>query len=430
MRTWPPVKTDMSGAWRTIVSGLLISLCATSAPAQDAAAVAGLAGQPPVKAALESARSSEPQTIQDQVRFCEVPAPPFKEAARGELVRNAFQELGLRNVRVDRVGNVLGDRPGTQPRPRLVVAAHLDTVFPEGTPVKVTREKSGLLRGPGISDNCRGLAVIVGAVRALNAARVQTAGPVTFVANVGEEGLGDLRGVKALFTDTLKGQIDRFVSIDGGSLYVTNVGVGSHRYRVTFKGPGGHSFGAFGLANPANALGRAVAKIAEIQVPSQPRTTFNVGRIGGGTSVNAIPADAWMEIDMRSSDANHLAALDTRIQAAIAAAVDDENRRWRGSPPISVVTELVGDRPAGALPANAPIVLAVQAAGRALGLAVPLGEGSTDANLALSLRIPGVAMGGGGEGSDAHAIGESWNPVESWKGTQHVVLAIVALSQP
>src|SRR5207245_9256352 len=180
-------------------------------------------------------------------------------------------------------------------------AGHLGTVFPEGTDVTVKRE-GAVLRGPGIGDDCRGLAVLVAIIRALKQANVQTPGSITFVADVGEEGLGDLRGMKQLFNDTMKGQIDRFVSIDGSGVSITNVAVGSHRYRVTFKGPGGHSFGAFGLANPIGALGRAIAKLSELQVPRQPKTTFNVGRVGGGTSVNSIQFDGWLEVDMPSSD--------------------------------------------------------------------------------------------------------------------------------
>lgn len=403
------------------------------AHAQNAAIVRTVMADSRVAAALEAARTSESRTIDDQVRFCEVPAPPFNETARGELLRKAFVDAGLRNVRVDRAGNVLGERPGTAAggRPRVVIASHLDTVFPEGTPVKVSRDRNGVLRGPGIGDNCRGLGVLLAIVRSLNGAGVQTPGSVTFVANVGEEGLGDLRGMKALFAETMKGQIDRLVSIDGGGLYVTNVGVGSHRYRVTFKGPGGHSFGAFGLPNPANALGRAVAKIAEIQVSAAPRTTFNVGRIGGGTSVNAIPSEAWMEVDMRSSDAAQLAAVDAKVQAAIDAAVAEENRRWKSTSRVTVTRELVGDRPAGTLPPTAPIVQAVQAVGQALfGTPTMLGEGSTDANLPLSLNIPAVAIGGGGDGADAHATTESWTATDSWKGTQNAVLVTVVLAQP
>lgn len=398
---------------------------------QDSSVVSAVLTDPKVKAALEAVRSTEPQTIADQVRFCEVPAPPFKEATRGDALRRAFQEVGLRNVRVDRAGNVLGEHPGVAQAPKVVVASHLDTVFPEGTPVKVSRDRQGVLRGPGISDNCRGLAVLVGVARALRDANLQTAGPVTFVANVGEEGLGDLRGMKALFQDTLKNQVDRFVSIDGGGLYVTNVGVGSYRYLITFKGPGGHSFGAFGAPNPANALGRAMARIAELQVPAMPRTTFNVGRIGGGTSVNAIPAEAWMELDLRSADAAQLASLDAKVQGLVDSALADENRRWRAGARLTVTKQVIGDRPAGSLPASAPIVQTVQAAARAiLGTSVPLSEGSSDANLPLSLGIPAVTIGGGGQGEDVHAASEWWDPTDSWKGTQHALLVTVALAQP
>ena len=339
---------------RTLGLAVVIVLaCAAAAGAQQPAAVPALLRDRAVLAALDVAKATEPQIIADQIRFCEVPAPPFNERARGEVLKAEFTRLGLQNVRVNRVGNVLGDRPGAAERPRLVVAAHLDTVFPEGTDVQVRREGS-ILRGPGIGDDCRGLAVLVGVVRAMRQAAVQTPGTITFVANVGEEGLGDLRGMKALFGETMKDQIDRFVSVDGTGLHITIVAVGSHRYRVTFKGPGGHSYGAFGLASPIDALGRAVAKIADIQVPPEPRTTFNVGRIGGGTSVNAIAAEAWMEVDIRSSDARALADLDTKIQRAIDAAVSEENARWGRPGVITVTKALVGDRPAGKVPESAP----------------------------------------------------------------------------
>ncbi len=308
-----------------IVGGLSVLLATSPTFAQQTVDVAALARDSRVRAALDLAQSGEADTIADQIRFCEVPAPPFKEAARGEVLRRAFVDLGLQNVRVDRAGNVLGDRPGAAARPHLVVAAHLDTVFPEDTNVKVTRQ-GALLKGPGIGDNCRGLGVLVAIIRSMNKAGVETPGLVTFVADVGEEGLGDLRGMKALFTETLKGQVDRFVSIDNAGIHVSVIGVGSHRYRITFKGPGGHSFADFGLPNPANALGRAVAKIADLQVPNDPRTTFNVGRIGGGTSVNAIPSEAWMEVDMRSSSPAALAALDARVQQAVDKAVGGRER--------------------------------------------------------------------------------------------------------
>jgi acetylornithine deacetylase/succinyl-diaminopimelate desuccinylase-like protein len=262
-------------------SGLALALAVGAVQAQSGAATpADLLKDPAVKSAIDAIKATEAQTVADQIRFCEIPAPEFKEEARGQELKRVFTQLGLQNVRVDKVGNVLGDYAGAAAHPHLVLAAHLDTVFPESTDVKVKREGT-VLKGPGIGDDCRGLAVMVAIVREMKKANVKTPGSITFVANVGEEGLGDLRGVKELFNTTLKGQIDRFVSIDGTGVHVTNVAVGSHRYRITFKGPGGHSFGAFGLANPMGAMGRAIAKIQELQVPKQPRTTFNVGRIGG-----------------------------------------------------------------------------------------------------------------------------------------------------
>ena len=380
-----------------------------------------------VKAAIAGAKASEAQTIEDQIRFCEIPAPSFKEEMRGAELKRVFQELGLENVRVDKAGNVLGDYPGAAPRPRFVIAAHLDTVFPEGTNVKVKRD-GHILRGPGIGDDCRGLAVLVGVVREMKKAHVQTPGSITFVANVGEEGLGDLRGVKELFNTTLKDQIDRFVSIDGTGVHVTNVAVGSHRYRVTFKGPGGHSFGAFGMVNPMGAMGRAIAKIQEMQVPKQPKTTFNVGRVGGGTSVNSIPFEGWMEVDMRSSDPAALAAVDANFQKAVDQAVAEENQRW-GRGTITVVKELVGDRPAGSTPENSAIVRTGLAAATALGFNANLGEGSTDSNLPMSLKIPAVTIGAGGRGSNAHALDESFDTTDAWMGTQYALLLTVSLAR-
>jgi acetylornithine deacetylase/succinyl-diaminopimelate desuccinylase-like protein len=308
------------------------------------------------------------------------------------------------------------------------VAAHLDTVFPQGTDVKVTRQ-GNLLRGPGIGDNCRGLAVLTAVARAIKLAGVRTPGTITFVANVGEEGLGDLRGVRELFGGPLKGQIDRFVTIDNAGADVTTEAVGSRRYRITFKGPGGHSFGAFGLANPANALGRAIARIADLQVAGHPKTTFNVGRVGGGTSVNAIPFEAWMEVDLRSADSGELAALDTRFQRAVDAAVAEENARWGGRQTISAAKDLVGNRPPGSTPASSSIVRTAQAVARAMGVDASLGEGSTDANIPMSLKIPAIAIGGGGRSIENHAPQESFDATDSWKGTQNALLLTIALAQ-
>jgi tripeptide aminopeptidase len=409
------------------VAALGAAVAARAVQAQLPGRVAALAQQSEVKAALEHARTTETETIAEQIRFCEVPAPPFTEAARGKLLREAFTRAGLENVRTDAAGNVAGERRGASQRPHLMIAAHLDTVFPPETNVKVSRN-GPVLRGPGIADNCRGLAVLVAIARALGAGGVRTAGSITFVANVGEEGLGDLRGVKALFTRPPV-PIDRFVSIDGGGINVSHIAVGSHRYRVTFKGPGGHSYGAFGLANPVGALGRAVARLSDVQVPAQPKTTFTIGRIGGGTSVNAIPFEAWMEVDMRSASAAALAALDARFQSAVDEAVADENRRWSRPGMITAVKDLVGDRPAGETAAGAPIVQTALAVGKALGLAPGLSEGSTDANLPISLKIPAITIGGGGAGSNGHALSESFDTTDSWKGTQNALLLAIALAQ-
>ncbi len=413
---------------QSFVLGVMTLAFGIQARAQPQSTVATLAQDPRVRAALEAAKATEPRTIEDQVQFCEVPAPPFKEAARAALLRRAFADVGLQNVRLDRVGNVLADRPGQGLRPRLVLAAHLDTVFPDGTDVKVRRSGS-ILRGPGIGDNCRGLAVLVAVARAMKQADIQTPGTVTFVANVGEEGLGDLRGVKALFGETLKGQVDQFVSIDNAGSAISTVGIASRRYRITFKGPGGHSFGDFGLPNPANALGRAVAKIADFQVSGSSRTTFNVGRVGAGTSVNSIPEEAWMEVDLRSSTGAAIVSLDTTLQRTVERAAADENERWGRPGVVTVGTAIVGDRPAGRQPETSPIVIAATAAASVVGASAFFSESSSDANLPMSLKIPAIAIGGGGRSEGSHTLQESFDATDSWKGTQHVLLLTVALAR-
>ena len=400
---------------------LAAGVCLGQSPAE-------LNTDPTVRAAVEAARRNEPRTVELQARLCEIPAPPYQEAARGQELQRLFQELGLRDVRVDAAGNVIGVRGGKAPRPNLVFAAHLDTVFPAGTNVQVTRA-GDLLKGPGIGDNCRGLAVMLAVIGALNEAQVETHGTITFVADVGEEGLGDLRGMKSLFFDSLKGQIDKFVSVDGTGLGITHIGVGSNRYKVTFKGPGGHSYGAFGMANPIQAMGRAIAKIDALEVPSQPRTTFNVGRVGGGTSVNAIPFEAWMEVDLRSADPAALQDLDARFHAAIQQAVAEENTRWNHRGPVSASAELVGVRPAGQTARDSPIVQTAIAVSRALRIEEVLHEGSTDANVPMNLQIPAITIGGGGGGAGAHSLNETFDAADSWRGTQRALLLAIALAR-
>jgi acetylornithine deacetylase/succinyl-diaminopimelate desuccinylase-like protein len=382
---------------------------------------------PTVAAALKAVEQNEPQMLSEQARICEIAAPPFHEEQRGLELKKLFEQLQLKDVHIDKAGNVIGTRPGANPRPNIVLAAHLDTVFPEGTNVKVTRE-GNVMKGPGIGDDCRGLVTVLGVIRALNDAKVKTPGTITFVADVGEEGLGDLRGMKELFGESLKGQIDNFISIDGLGVNVTNVGVGSYRYKVFFKGPGGHSYGAFGMANPIQAMGRAIAKIDAFQTPSQPKTTFNVGRVGGGTSVNAIPFEAWMEVDMRSADVKSLEELHTKFKAALNEAVDEENKRWNGKGPVSVSPELVGLRPAGNTPESAPIVQTALAVSNSLHLSSKLGAGSTDSNVPMNLGIPAITIGGGGIGTGAHSLNETYDSTDSWKGTQRALLLVVSLA--
>ncbi len=403
----------------------LAAATATLAIAQDASR---LAEDPTVKAALDAVKKNEPHFIDEQIRICEIPAPPFKEEVRGHELERIFKSLGLENVRMDKAGNVIGVRPGASAHPNLVFSAHQDTVFPEGTNVKVSRDGT-MLKGPGIGDDCRGLVVMLGVIQALKEGNVKTPGTITFVADTGEEGLGDLRGTKNLFNDSLKGQIDKFISVDGTGLGVTTTGVGSYRYRTEFKGPGGHSFGAFGMANPIQAMGRAIAKIDNFEVPTTPKTTFNVGRVGGGTSVNAIPFECWMEVDMRSSDKTSLEAVNTKFKAAIEEAVQEENKRWNGRGPVTLSNEMVGLRPAGITPPDSAIVITAVAVSKMFGFNGHLGEGSTDSNVPMNMSIPAITIGGGGRGTGAHSLGEAFDTKDSYLGTQRGLLLAVALAR-
>jgi tripeptide aminopeptidase len=383
----------------------------------------------PARDALMAARNREPQTIDEQVRLCQIPAPPFGEQARATAYVAALKAAGLRNVRTDREGNVLGERPGRTAHPHLVLAAHLDTVFPAGTNLRVER-KGTVLHGPGIGDNCRGLAVLLATAHALNAAGVETTGPITFVGTVGEEGLGDLRGVKALVGETLKGRIDRFVAVDGAGDAIFTTAVGSRRYKVTYAGAGGHSYDDFGMPNPAHALGRAMALVADLQVPVSPRTTFSIGRVGGGTSVNAIPGEAWMEVDLRSADAAALQTLDRRFLEMVRRAATEENNRWGGRRRVEVRIDQIGDRPAGRTARTAPLVEAALAVSRALSIRADLLDGSTDANLPMSVGIPSMTVGAGGRGTGAHSPQETFDTANSWRGTQRVLALAITLAEP
>ena len=380
-----------------------------------------------VRQALEAARAGEAQTVEDQIAICQIEAPPFKEQRRAEDYRRRLEALGLRNVRIDAEGNVIAERPGEPGEPVVVISGHLDTVFPEGTDVTVKREGT-MLRGPGIGDDCRGLAILLGMARALDQAQVRTRGTIVFVGTVGEEGAGNLRGVRHLFATELRDRVDYFISVDGTGLGLTKDAVGSHRYTVTYKGPGGHSYGNFGAPNPVHALGRAIARISDFQVPSDPRVTFSVGVIEGGTSVNSIAMTAAMQVDMRSVDAGALDSLDVRFQAAIRQALDEENARWSQGDRLTLEIDTIGIRPAGRQSDDVAIVRAARDAGRALGFDVPAVASSTDANIPISLGIPAVTIDGGGRGGGAHSLGEWFDTADSHLGTQWALLFVLTLA--
>ncbi len=397
---------------------------------------AALAGQasvpdrdPTVRRALDLLRDQNAWTLEQQTSICEIPAPPFSETRRGVELAARFRALGLVNVRTDSAGNVIGERPGSGGGRRVVLSAHLDSVFPESTDVRVRRDGTRY-RGPGIGDDCRGLAVMLAVARAIGEAGTRARGDLVFVGTVGEEGPGNLRGVRYLFERGSAGRIDGFISIDGTGLGLTSRAVGSHRYAVTIRGPGGHSYGDFGMPNPIHALGRAIAAIGDFAVPVSPRTTFNVGLIRGGTSVNSIPMSGAMDVDLRSESQTALDSLDAALRRAVASAVAAEQARWPASSArLEAVWEVIGKRPAGAQPDEAPIVQAAIAAGRALGFSPRTSASSTDANIPISLGVPAVTLDGGGRGDGAHSLSEWYDDgPEGWKGPQWALLTVLMLA--
>lgn len=387
--------------------------------------------EPRFRAAVEALQKNNAWTMEQQVSICEIAAPPFGEAERGKEYARRLAALGMQEIRTDAVGNVISKYPGSQgAKPLVVLSAHLDTVFPAGMDVKV-RKQGERYQGLGIGDDCRGLAVVLAVGKALQENQVRLGGTLLLVATVGEEGQGDLRGVRHLFEKELAGKVDAFLSVDGTGLRVTSRGVGSNRYKVTYKGRGGHSYGAFGMPNPAHAMGRAIARMADIQVPQQPKTTFNVGTVTGGTSVNSIPIEVSMEIDLRSESAAELAALDERIRAALRFGLEEEKRRWPESKaPLDLAIETMGLRPAGAQSDEAPIVQQALAAAKALAIPIfATGNGSTDSNIPISLGIPALTIGGGGRSPNAHSIDEWFEEgPEAYKGPQMAALLAALLS--
>jgi acetylornithine deacetylase/succinyl-diaminopimelate desuccinylase-like protein len=376
-----------------------------------------------VRTARAHIERSDELTLERQAALSAIPAPTGAEAARGAKVAALLSDAGLDHVAIDEVGNVqawLGKRDTGNGC--VVLSAHLDTVFGPDLDVSVAR-KGPRLEGPGISDNARGLAAMVTLAEALTKARVATRRPVLFAATVGEEGSGDLRGVRYLLGRSVV-QPSAFIALDGAGIErIVHRALGARRYRATFSGPGGHSWSAHGVANPANAVGRAIELIAGIPTHHAPRTTHAVVRLGGGTSLNSIPQSAWFDIDLRSEDTRALERLDESVHAACQRTLQEENRRRRpGTAPLSIAVARVGERPAGLTPRSHPLVQAAVAATRALGHDHQLACASTDANLPIALGVPAVALGAGGRAGDAHLPTEWY---ENDKGALGIVRALL-----
>src|SRR5437870_862418 len=409
-------------------------------------AVSRLLAHERIRAARHHIERTDEVTLARQTALSAIPAPTGAEGRRATRVAELFREIGLSDVTVDYAGNVHGwfGKNGGVTAP-VVLAAHLDTVF--GPDVNVAVERRGhRLEGPGISDNARGLAALVAVAEAMVAARVPTARPILFAATVGEEGSGDLRGVKYLLdgnhnvgaqhTAPLPTAPAALIPLDGAGLErVIHRALGSKRYHVTFRGPGGHSWAAFGVANPANAVGRAAALLADLPSPAPngpqagPRTTCAVVRLGGGTGLNSIPQEAWLDLDLRSEDPHALAQLDVTVRAALERAADDENRRrTAGTPPLSVEMQLLGDRPSGITPRAHPLVQAAVAVTRALGRDAELASASTDANVPIALGIPAIALGAGGKAGDAHLATEWYDNVGGALGVVRALLVTTAMA--
>jgi acetylornithine deacetylase/succinyl-diaminopimelate desuccinylase-like protein len=418
---------------------LFSALLAVEAPAADTsasnqAAIKAISGKPAVKAALAQIRREDERTLREQIEIAQIPAPGRKEEARANDYMRRLRELGLTEVATDSEGNVIARRPGTSRKgPTLVLSAHLDTVFSADTDVKV-RKEGNRYHGPGISDDARGLAVLLTVLRSMQENKIRTQGDVLFVGTVGEEGLGNLRGVKALFRD--RNDLDGFISVDitetpsmpAGESEVVARAVGSHRWQITFTGPGGHSYGNFGTPSAVHAMGRAISAISDLQAPAEPKTTFTVAIVSGGTAINAIAEKAQLQLDIRSESAASLAALEEQIMAAAERAGVDEGKRWNADP-VKVERILLGDRPAGAGSNDGLMASTWIGAMVTLGRKPPVPiAASTDANVPMGLGIPAITASGGGIADKEHSLDEWYEPVDAWLGPQGVLLTTLALT--
>lgn len=421
-----------------VCGGAILLLPVASVVAQDVAApdvqqrfsdeVSAIKAHANVQRAFEHILAIEPQSRADLIELTEIPAPPFKEEARARRFAEMLTEAGLTEVWIDEVGNAIGRRPGRSGDRVIAYSAHLDTVFPEGTDVTVRFDDEKMF-APGIGDNTRGLVSILATLRAMQYAKIETEADILFIGNVGEEGLGDLRGVKYLFRDGAQ-RIDTLIAIDGGrNDRIVYGGVGSHRYKVVFHGPGGHSWGAFGTANPHHALGRAIALFdqnAPTITSEGEKSTYNIGRIGGGTSINSIPFESWAEVDIRSGDQGKIDAIDAILHAAVEQALQEENAARLEGDALTVDVERVGTRPAAKGDPAAAVVQRAMAATQALGVKPSLQISSTDANLPISRGVPAVTMSRGGISGNSHAPAEWWQNEDGHVGVQITLLTLLA----
>ncbi len=391
------------------------------------AEVARLVSDAGILRALEHIDRIDEQGMRDLVTLTEIPAPPFGETERGAAFAAMLRDAGADSVWTDEEGNVLALRKGSGERV-IALAGHLDTVFPKETDVTV-KQRGDTLYAPGIGDDTRGLVVLLQVLRALEAADIETDASVLFVGTVGEEGLGDLRGVKHLFREGGP-RIDAFIAVDGGSeASITAQALGSRRYRVTFQGPGGHSWGAFGTANPAHALGRAIRlfdEAADAFTSSGPRTSYNVGRIGGGTSVNSVPFEAWLEVDMRSESQESLKQIDALLLRSIEQALQEQNELLRRGEPLTVDVQLVGDRPSGETAEDAPVLQRAIAVTRHFGDEPRIGRSSTDSNVPIARGVPAITIGRGGDGGNSHSPDEWWRNENGAEAIRRALLIVVS----
>jgi tripeptide aminopeptidase len=395
------------------------------------AAASGTPTDPRVARVLEILRGSTNATTEEQIRITEIPAPPFQEGARAAYMKKLFASAGLR-VETDDIGNVIGEWAGASPE-IVMVTAHMDTVFPAGTDVRVKRE-GGRLLAPGISDNGTGLAALVTLAKAFRDAKIKTTKTVLFVADVGEEGEGNLRGMRAL-AEAYKKRLKYVLALDGSATeYVTNAALASRRVEITITGPGGHSWSDFGAPNPIHALGRGIARFVTARVPESPRTSFNIGEIEGGTSVNSIPSTAHMKVDLRSESEAELATLEGLLRDAVKAGIDEEmsaarERGMGGSANLlTLKINVLGVRPAGELAENSPLMAALLAADDHLGNRSRKERSSTDANIPLSMGIPAISIGAGGRSGGAHTLEEWYDPAGRDMGLQRVALTVLGVA--